>query len=94
VCFHETVGLLNEAAAIPDLLRAAPHVRPVLDRYGLRAPLHLGDGEPRAHGLHGATLLRHRDAQGNEEGGRHGRDHEDDDGAGHARKLPQPPARA
>jgi NnrS protein/Domain of unknown function (DUF1858) len=36
VCFHETVGLLNEAAAIPDLLRAAPHVRPVLDRYGLR----------------------------------------------------------
>jgi hypothetical protein len=27
---------VSEAAFIPDLLRAAPHLRPVLDRYGLR----------------------------------------------------------
>jgi hypothetical protein len=27
---------LNESIQIPDLLHAAPHVRPVLDRYGLR----------------------------------------------------------
>ncbi|HEY1381532.1 MAG TPA: hypothetical protein VGF55_32340, partial [Gemmataceae bacterium] len=29
-------GRVTEATVIPDLLRAAPHARPVLDRYGLR----------------------------------------------------------
>lgn len=31
-----TAECLNGASLIPDLLRAAPHLRPVLDRYGLR----------------------------------------------------------
>ncbi|MFO0841934.1 MAG: NnrS family protein [Gemmataceae bacterium] len=30
------VGRIDEAVMIPDLLRSAPQVRPVLDRYGLR----------------------------------------------------------
>src|SRR5262245_22172413 len=29
-------GTLRETVLIPDLLRSAPHLRPVLDRYGLR----------------------------------------------------------
>ena len=29
-------GWIDEQVVIPDLLRAAPQVRPVLDRYGLR----------------------------------------------------------
>ncbi len=32
----ETVGRIGASALIPDLLRDAPHLRPVLDRYGLR----------------------------------------------------------
>jgi NnrS protein/Domain of unknown function (DUF1858) len=32
----EVVQRVTEKLVIPDLLRAAPHVRPVLDRYGLR----------------------------------------------------------
>lgn len=32
----ETIDRIEESMMIPDLLRAAPEVRPVLDRYGLR----------------------------------------------------------
>ena len=31
-----TMGRIDERVMIPELLRAAPEVRPVLDRYGLR----------------------------------------------------------
>ena len=31
-----TIDRFDETVSLPDLLRAAPEVRPVLDRYGLR----------------------------------------------------------
>src|SRR5690606_3505100 len=51
-------------AMLPDLLRAAPHLRPVFDRYGLRGcGVPLGPAESvryfaRAHGVDEAALLR------------------------------------
>jgi hypothetical protein len=36
MCVSEALGRINATLTIPDLLRAAPHARPVLDRYGLR----------------------------------------------------------
>src|SRR5262245_54840783 len=58
-----TAAWPDERVMIPDLLRAAPQVRPVLDRYGLRGcggPL--GPAEPlgffaRAHDVPVARLL-------------------------------------
>src|SRR5262245_31500242 len=32
----QAAGRIHEATLIPDLLQATPHLRPVLDRYGLR----------------------------------------------------------
>src|SRR5438034_751732 len=36
IVMNATAQRIDEGVQIPDLLRAAPHVRPVLDRYGLR----------------------------------------------------------
>lgn len=59
-----TLTAVDAATMLPDLLRAAPHLRPIFDRYGLR-----GCGGPhgpaetvryfaRAHGVDEPTLLR------------------------------------